>query len=67
MFDKAKAFLDKYNSGEALSSYTDEIKEWFNLNREKMKMMNIKEQHGDEIDDFFNNFNLLSIDKQIKI
>ena len=57
MFDNAKAFLDKYNSGEALSSYTDKIKEWINNNRERMNEIDIKDQHGEEIDGFFYKIN----------
>ncbi len=71
MFDNAEAFLDKYNSSKPLSSYTDEIKKWFNNNREKMNMIDTKNIYGKEIDDFFskiqdensiykNNFNLLT-------
>ena len=36
MFDKAESFINKYNSGEDLSYYTDDIKEWFKENRDKM-------------------------------
>ena len=53
MFDNAKAFLDKYNSGEPFPTNTNEIKDWFNLNIERMNMISIKDQHGDEIDEFF--------------
>ena len=55
MFDNAKAFLDKYNSGEPLSSYTDKIKDWFNLNRDKMNDLDLKDKHGEEVDNFFSN------------
>ena len=55
MFDNAKAFLDKYNSSNPLPNYTDEIKKWFNLNRDKMNEISIKDQHGEDIDDFFSN------------
>ncbi len=53
MLDNAKAFLDKYNSNEPFPTNTNEIKDWFNLNRERMNMISIKDQHGDEIDEFF--------------
>ena len=57
MFDNAKAFLDKYNSSNPLLNYTDEIKKWFNLNRDKMNEISIKDQHREDIDDFFSNIN----------
>ena len=57
LFYNADAFLDKYNGGEPLPNYTDEIKEWIINNREKMNIIDIKEKHGKEIDDFFSNFN----------
>ncbi len=55
MFDKAESFINKYNSGEDLSYYTDDIKEWFNFNRDKMNEIDIKKTHGKKIDDFFSN------------
>jgi surface protein len=58
MLDKAKAFLDKYNSGEPLPYYTKKIKEWFNNNRDKMNEIDIKENHSEEINNFFSNINL---------
>ena len=60
MFEEAKPFLDKYNNGEPLSSYTDEIKKWFNLNRDKMNMIDVKDKHGTEIDNFFSNFSKIN-------
>ncbi len=64
MFDKAKEFLDKYNNGEPLPNHTDDIKEWFNINTERMNMISIKDQYGEEIDMFFNNFtNIHSINR----
>ena len=53
MFDNANAFLDKYNSGEPLPTNTNDIIEWFNNNRERMKMIDVKDKYGKEIDDFF--------------
>ena len=64
MFDNTKSFLDKYNSGKPLPSYTDKIKKWFNLNRERMNIIDIKDKHGTKIDNFFskiNNINSLNI------
>ena len=48
-----KAFLDRYNNGKLLPKYTDDIKKWFNLNRDKMIEIDIKDKHGEEVDDFF--------------
>jgi hypothetical protein len=53
IFDKAKAFIKKYNNGKPLPNKTDEIKEWIINNREKMNIIDIKDTHGKEIDDFF--------------
>ena len=56
MFLNANAFMSKYNSGEDLSYYTDEIKEWLINNREKMSDIDLKDKYGKEIDMFFNKF-----------
>ena len=53
MFFKAEAFQNKYNSGETLPHYTEDIKLWLKKNSEKMKMIDVKDTHGKEIDDFF--------------
>ena len=42
MFDKAKSFINKYNNGKPLPDYTNAIKEWFNLNRDRMNEIDIK-------------------------
>ena len=63
MFNEAESFLDKYNNGEPLSSYTDKIKEWFNLNRERMDMIDLKDKHGEEVDNFFSNILLTECNK----
>ncbi len=55
MFNDSKAFLDRYNKGETLLDYTDKIKEWLNDNRDRMNEIDIKDQHGEDIDDFFSN------------
>ncbi len=65
MFNKTESFLDKYNSGEPLPSYTDKVKEWFNLNSDKIKEIDIKEKHGEEIDGFFSNFSNNHKNKEI--
>ena len=65
MFNKAKEFLDKYNSGEPLPKYTDDIKFWVNINRDRMNAINIKEKHGKEVDSFFSNFSNKEISKEI--
>ncbi len=63
MFNNAKAFLNKYNSGESLPNYTDKIKEWFNLNRDKMNDLDLKDKHGEEVDNFFSNILLTECNK----
>lgn len=35
-----------------LPNYNGRIKEWFNLNRERMNIISIKDTHGKEIDSF---------------
>ena len=60
-FYKAEAFLNKYNNGEILPNNSNEIKVWFNKNRERMNMIDFKEKHGNEITNFFSNFNLSKI------
>ncbi len=69
IFASATAFTDiystnriglhknKYNTRESFPLDTEDIKEWLNINREKMDMIDIKDTHGKEIDDFFNNLN----------
>ncbi len=64
MFDNAKAFLDKYNNGYCLLDDTEDIKEWFVLNRDRMNMIALKEKYGKEVDDFF--FNITNLTQQIK-
>ena len=56
IFACATAFKNKYNKGESFPLDTEDIKAWFNKNRKKMNILNIKEKYGKEIDDFFNNF-----------
>ncbi len=63
MFNKAKAFCDKYNNGNPLPEDTYKTKEWFNLNRERINMIEIKEKHGEEIDNFFSIINNNEIKK----
>ncbi len=55
MFLDVKAFINRYNSGKTLPNETDSIKDWFNLNRDRMNEISIKDQHGEEIDNFFSN------------
>ena len=55
---KQKLFLNKYNNGEDLPYNTKKIKEWFDLNRERMNEIDIKDKYGNEIDNFFSNINL---------
>ena len=53
LFYNADAFLDKYNNSLSLPKNTKDILEWFNNNKEKMNIIDIKDTHGKEIDDFF--------------
>ncbi len=65
MFDNAKAFLDKYNNSDPLPNHTDNIKDWVNLNRDKMNDLDLKDKHGEEVDNFF--FNITNIHSRNKI
>ncbi len=56
MFDEALAFENKYNSGKPLPNKIEDIKDWLIENRERMNMIDTKNIHGKEIDDFFSNF-----------
>ena len=62
MFYNAESFINKYNNGKQLSYHTEDIKEWFNLNRERMNEIDIKENHGVEIDNFFDKFTNINIE-----
>jgi surface protein len=53
MLKNAEAFEEKYNNGESLPNYIDEVKRWFNFNRDKMDAIDIKNTHGKKIDNFF--------------
>ena len=55
MFCDADAFKDKYNNGNSLPYYTEDIKLWLEKNSEKMNIIDIKDTHGKELDDFFSN------------
>ena len=48
--------IKTYNNNIPLPEDTEKIKEWFNLNRDKMEMIDVKDKYGKEIDDFFFNF-----------
>ena len=54
MLLNTEAFINKYNNGEILPNNSNELKKWFNENRENMNAIDLKEKHGDEIDNFFN-------------
>ena len=62
MFNKAESFIDKYNSSEPLPYTTEAIKKWFNLNRDKMNEIDIKEKYGEEVDNFFFKFTNINIE-----
>ena len=71
MFFKTVAFLDKYHHGYNFGHHTEDIKDWFNNNRDRMNDIDLKLNHEKEINDFFskiqdknsinkNDFNLLT-------
>ncbi len=64
IFEYAIAFKKKYNKGESFSLDTEDIKEWFNFNRERMNDIDIKEKHGEEINNFFNKLQTNSIQEK---
>jgi hypothetical protein len=55
MFYKAEAFYKKFNNNIPLPLENNDLKEWFNLNRERMNEIDIKIKHGEDIDGFFSN------------
>ena len=59
IFQQAEKIINKYNNGEDLPNYTDDIKEWIINNRDRMNMIDLKEKHGDEIDNFFSKYSLI--------
>ena len=63
MFYNAKSFKEKYNSGEPLPTNTNDIKDWFNLNRDRMNDLDLKDKHGEEVDNFFSNILLTECNK----
>ncbi len=62
MFDNAESFINKYNNDKQLSYHTDDIKKWFNLNRERMNDIDLKDKYGEEVDDFFSKFTNINIE-----
>ena len=62
MFCDADAFKDKYNNGNSLPYYTEDIKLWLEKNSEKMNVIDIKDTHGKELDDFFSKFTNINIE-----
>ena len=56
MFYYAKEFTKKHNNDKPLPNETDDIKKWFNLNRDKMNEIDIQNNHGKDIEDFFSIF-----------
>ena len=61
MFYNANAFQNRYNNGEYLPDYTNEIKEWLNNNRDIMKAIDTKANYKNEIDNFFSNFSKIEL------
>ena len=50
-----KAFKIKYNNNKSMPYKTNDIKEWFKENRDKMNEIDIKDKYGEEVDGFFSN------------
>ena len=40
------------------------LKKWFNINRDKMNDLDLKDKHGEEVDNFFSN--ITNLTQQIK-
>ena len=62
MFYGAQSFINKYNNSKILSFNTINLKNWFNENKNKMNEIDIKENHGVEIDNFFSKFTNINIE-----
>ena len=62
MFYGAQSFINKYNNSKILSFNTINLKNWFNENKNKMNEIDIKENHGVEIDNFFSKFININIE-----
>ncbi len=48
-----KAFEKKYNYNLLLSYHTTNLKNWLNENRERMNEIDIKDKHGENLNNFF--------------
>ena len=57
MFEDAIAFKTKFNNGNSLTGFTDELKVWFKSDR--MLAIDIKEREKDNLDSFYNNLESL--------
>ena len=64
MFYNTSAFINKYNNGLEIPYRTEDIKDWFNLNRDKMNDLDIKDRYGKEIDGFFSNFSNIELNNK---
>ena len=66
MFRNAWAFEKKFNNKNPLPNDTNELKVWFNNNRDKMLAIDIKEREKDNLDSFYNNLESLynNLDKE---
>ena len=66
-FYKVESFLNKYNNGEILPNNSNELKKWFNENRDRMNDLDIKDKYSDQIDGFFSKINnIYSLDIKYK-
>ena len=63
MFYKAEAFYKKFNNNTPLPLENNDLKEWFNKNSDRINAIDIKENHGEEIDSFFSKILLTECNK----
>ncbi len=62
IFHDAIAFEKRFNNKNPLPNDTNELKFWFNNNRNKMLAIDIKVREKDNLDSFFNNLNNINND-----
>ena len=61
--DTAKKTGAKVSGPIPLPTENNDLKEWFNLNRDKMNDLDLKDKHGEEVDNFFSNILLTECNK----
>ena len=60
VFYKAKAFNKKYNKNQEQLVYANQLKKWFNENRDRMTEIDIKDNYSQELNNFFQDIYLLT-------